>query len=681
MNGRTTHDKRNSVYTVAAALAGLFFTVLTASAVLLTEGVYRYLAAAAGVLLCAAAELAIFILRQREAKSPAAMASAPDFDNMLADVFRRLDSPVAVTTVDGKIIWGNDALVALCGAAGTGGKLTGSDLSSVTGRDASETISGSSNGPVVIGERFFNCTPYLMQSGERDAWLTVFTECTDLIEAGRKIDREAPVVGYAVLDNLEELAQYVKVSAREATNMTEKVLREWVAGIDGFMIEYSRDKYFFAFPRVRLAECVDSSFDILSKVRQIGLGDSSMSVTLSMGLSVCGATIRERERDAAAALETALQKGGDQAVLRTGEQTLQFGGRTKTDLNRTKIKSRVTANTLIPMLIGARNVLLMGHRNPDFDCIGACIGLSKLSRAYNQDVKIISDLNNANFRVCTAALIAEQPEYSDIFIDREAARDMIYSDTLLIIADVNNLKIVEAPEIVNSIQNYIIIDHHRKTAEFEREPALTYIEPGTSSCCELVAEMLETVSVGVSVLDDSARLTKHEATVMLSGMMLDTRNFTRSTNGETFAAAVYLRELGASSETAGSFFYNDFSGFVTETKLESSVRIYRGRVAMTVSDIDGGSEITAEDRISLARAADTLLTVRDVDAAIAMLVCGGTVVVSARSNGSINVQQILEKIGGGGHFDAAGAQIEDTTVRDVIQQLKQAVDEYLDGGN
>ena len=680
MEYRTAAEKTNRFYFMISAVAGVFFTLLTAAALLILSPPYRYVAAVAGALLCAFAEAAVLLLRAKSLAGLTDEADCPDFGKLLSEVIRKLDLPVSLATVDGTIVWVNESMLRLCGLKKTS-EITGENLGKITGREMPEIIKSDGDlGTFRINSRYFTASSYLMQYSDRDCWLTVFDEKTDLMNALDVIEHETSVIGYAVLDNLAELAQYVKVSSREATNATEKVLREWISGIDGYMIEYSRDRYIFAFPKARLAECVGSNFDILNSVRSIGLGDSSMSVTVSIGLSSCGGTLREREADAKAALETALQRGGDQAILRTEEGSFQFGGKTKTEFIRTKIRSRVTAGTLIPLLSSAGNVIIMGHKNPDFDSVGSCVGLYRLASSYNPNIKIVTDLENKNFRICTEALIAEQPEYADIFVSAAAGQDLLRSDTLLIIADVNNLKIVESPEIVANIDKYVIIDHHRKTEEFEHEPVFAYIEPGTSSCCELVTEMLATASAGVSG-DDRAGLTKPEATVMLAGIMLDTKNFTRSTNGETFAAAVFLRDAGGSSETARTFFYNDYAGFVTETKLESSVRLYRDRVAITVCDKEDGAAFTGEDRVSLANAAGQLLTVRGVDAAFTMLVGGDKVLISARSNGKLNVQLIMEKLGGGGHYDAAGAQTSGQTPREVIQKLKHAIDLTLDGAS
>jgi c-di-AMP phosphodiesterase-like protein len=318
----------------------------------------------------------------------------------------------------------------------------------------------------------------------------------------------------------------------------------------------------------------------------------------------------------------------------------------------------------------------MGHKNPDFDSIGSCIGLARLALAYNPSVKIVIDQNNSNFKCSTERLIDAMPEYADIFVSSARGLDMIRSDTLLIMSDVNNLKIVESSDIAANVRNTVIIDHHRKIAEYEREPLIAYIEPSASSASELVSELIEITTMGAHA-SDAAKLSRHEANVMLAGIMLDTKNFTRTTSERTFSAALYLRSAGADPEYARTFFFADLSSFVTESKLGSEVRLYRERIALTVCEGSG----TPDDRIAAAKAADTLLTVQNIDAAFVLIRTDDAIAISARSNGKINVQLILEKIGGGGHFDSAGAQVKNTVSKEVLEQLKGAIDEYLDGDN
>ena len=285
------------------------------------------------------------------------------------------------------------------------------------------------------------------------------------------------------------------------------------------------------------------------------------------------------------------------------------------------------------------------------------------------------DKQSSNYECSTEKLLEAQPEYKDIFVGTARGLDLISSDTLLILTDVNNLGIVEAPEIARNVYNTVIIDHHRKIAEYEREPLIAYIEPSASSASELVSELLEIASMGEAA--GSSKLSRHEANLLLSGIMLDTKNFTRTTSERTFSAALYLRGMGADPEIARTFFFADLDSFVTESKLGSEVRLYRERIAITVYEGD----VSPNDRIAASKTADTLLTVQSIDAAFVLIRTDDSIVISARSNGKINVQLILEQLGGGGHFDSAGAQLKNAVSREVIEKLKTAIDSCLDGDN
>lgn len=599
--------------------------------------------------------------------------TSKSLEHLISEVVRQVDFPSVITTADGKILWANRKMLTLCGAANQMA-VSGKNLSIYTGIPMNEIIGKTGKKVVTVSDTNFYAYCYLMEAPERDYWMTTLEDRTEIDALEAQINSESPVVTYVSVDNLDELAQYTQGSYREAATEVNEIITDWAHSIGALIREYDREKYLLVFPKDRLDECVESKFDILDRIREVRFGDENMSVTVSMGVSAVGKDITERSRNAETALETALQRGGDQVAMRTSTGIDFFGGKTKINQKRTKVRSRVISDKLINHITEAGNVIIMGHKNPDFDSIGSCIGLARLALAYNPNVKIVIDQNNSNFKCSTERLLDAMPEYSDIFISSARGLDMLRSDTLLIMSDVNNLKIVESSDIAANVWNTIIIDHHRKTAEFEREPLIAYIEPSASSASELVSELIEITSMGANA-SDAARLSRHEANVMLAGIMLDTKNFTRTTSERTFSAALYLRSAGADPEYARTFFFADLPSFVTESKLGSEVRLYRERIALTVCEGNG----TPDDRIAAAKAADTLLTVQNIDAAFVLIRTDSAIAISARSNGKINVQLILEKIGGGGHFDSAGAQVKNTVSKEVLEQLKGAIDEYLDG--
>lgn len=514
---------------------------------------------------------------------------------------------------------------------------------------------------------------YPMRASGSQCYLAVFTDATEYLNLIDRTEAERPVVAYAILDSLEELAQYVRVSYRDAAHEIEQILKEWVAGLRGLIREYDRDKYLIVLPHESLDKCISSKFDILERIRAVRLGDNSFPVTVSMGICAKKLTFFEMEHEARSALDLALQRGGDQVALKTDDGYQFFGGRVKTmQGSSTAIQARVAAIRLAELVSKAENVLVMGHRNPDFDSIGSTVGAVRFAISARggdpSGVRAIMDPDSQELRECAKRLVG-LPVYRQLFVNRDDAIDLIRSDTLLIVTDVNNFKIVEAPEVAGNAAKIAIIDHHRQAEEFSFTPALSYILPTASSASELITEMLEQSPY-------SEQLTKEEAELLLAGMMLDTKNFTHSTGAQTFAAVHYLYERGAHTDVARKLFNESIDDYRIASDFGARTQIYRDKIAITW--LPGDHEASGDDRVAASKAADKLLTVRGIEASFALVSIGGSVVISARSADKINVQLILEKLGGGGHYDMAGAQLKDTPLYTACEMLRGAIDEYLD---
>ena len=601
-------------------------------------------------------------------------------NSVMTEVIHGIDQPVVITDPSERIIWYNNAFSHVWGRSSNLFGASFTEFCQISPEELAknnhsfatavptpdETCSEKGCATTDVGGRKYNMRSFEMRVAGKNYFFSIFTDSTELFDLRQLREDETPVATYIALDNLDELAQYVRVSSREAANRAEAVIKQWAEELDALMCEYERDKFLLVFEKKKLLTCIEKRFDILEQIREIKLGDSSMPITVSMGISYIGDTMTEREHNARTALDMAFQRGGDQVALR-GENGLEFfGGRTKNIQKRTKVLSRVIAGQLASLISRSSNVIVMGHRNPDFDSVGACVGIARLCMHCGVPPKIIIDKNSQSFHDCSERLLNTE-EYRDIFVDSATGMDLIRSDTLLVIVDANNFAILEDAALAENVSNYAIIDHHRKTSELAKEPVLNYIDPSASSASELVTEILEhCLPVG--------SLMKEEATVILSGIMVDTKNFTRSTGTRTFAAALYLRGEGASSETATTFFNEDFDDFSAEAKFGTNVTIYRDSIAITTSTGTG----SAADRVAASKAADKLLTVKNVDASFALVMIDNAIHISARSNGSINVQLILEKLNGGGHFNVAGAQLTGQTMKEALMCLKNAIDEHLD---
>lgn len=634
----------------------------------------------------------------------------------MADLIEQSDVPAVITHDDGTIIWYNSALGELIGPKS--GPLFGKKMSrfcpfnidellnataspkdidhiaqaiekaqrsgdeedkpSTSKRRGSRIANGNGGTEYLLGKRRFLVKSYTVKvpadnakDGHRNYHLSIFDEMTELFDLKDKVARDNLVVAYIVLDNLEELAQYVKVDYRQAANNIEMHLKAWADSIGGVMCEYDRDKYLLFFSQEKLSEMIEADFPILKKIRSEEIGDDTMSVTVSMGISGIGDSVSEREQNAQIALDTALRRGGDQVVVKKESAMEFFGGRAKGMQKQGTVSSRVIADKLAEIIRTHNKIMIMGHKNPDCDSIGACIGMARFAKSvggFSTTVRIIIDTDCDTFKACTAN-IADLPDYKNVFLSGPSGLDAVTSDTLLIIVDVNNFNIIESPDIAKSVSDIVIIDHHRKVSESSRSLLIEYIDPSASSASELVSEMIENELPENTLLNE-------EADLLLSGIMLDTMNFTRSTGMRTFSAAYFLRSAGASSEKARVFFEDDITQHLAEAKffMPENVTIYKENLAIAISM--GTDE--KYDRVAASKAAERLITVRKVDAAFALVKIGNTIHISARSTGTINVQLILEKLHGGGHFDSAGAQVNGRTMNETLVLLKSAINQYLE---
>ncbi|MBQ2767744.1 MAG: DHH family phosphoesterase [Clostridia bacterium] len=614
--------------------------------------------------------IAAFIFeRTRLPHRAAGETKLPALGNMMMEMLSSIDAPFLISDESGGIIWYNRALLALSGRRDSLYGMNTTEFCSVPMGELIHDARTEEDGvSLCMSSRYFRAKVYRMPVPTKSFWLVVFTEDTALVALTEKAAAERTVVAHIMLDNLEELAQYVRESLRSATNEVDRILKRWAADMNGILTETDRNRYVLIFSAEQLAGCINDRFSIFDEIRNVRIGENGMPVTVSMGVSSLGDTLEERAQHASAALDTALQRGGDQVAIKTEEGVSFYGGRTKMVQKRTKVRARIISGELCSMISAAGNVLIMGHRYPDFDAIGACVGVARLCMFCGVKAKIVLSRTDANVQACLGK-ISETEEYEDVFIDSASGLDLVRSDTLLIVVDVNNFEIVEAPEIAANVHNIAVIDHHRKTADTDRKPTLSYIEPSASSACELIAEILEQCL-------PQGGLLKEEANLMLSGMLLDTKQFTSNTGTRTFSAALYLRSEGANPGEVQSFFKADLDEFIREARFESNVVIYRSSVAISYFDGEG----QASDRVAAAKAANKLLTVRRVAASFALVRIGDAVHISARSDGSINVQLIMESMGGGGHFDGAGAQVDTHSVTDAMNLLKSAIDRYLDAG-
>ena len=478
-------------------------------------------------------------------------------------------------------------------------------------------------------------------------------------------DNDRSAVAYIIIDNVEDMLQNVQEQFRDATSRVADLLQEWIWSMGGVIRSYERDKYIAVFNRKGLEQCIRTRFDILDRVRSIHAGEA-LPMTVSMGVScIEKGSLYEREELAKAALDIALQRGGDQVVYKNETGTDYYGGKTKAIYKRANVRARAVGTRLIEMMDKSGGVLIMGHKYGDYDSFGATVGIARLAMHLSvPSVHIVANRSDGNLSACFDKISA-CPEYREVFISAEDAPSYVKPDTLLIVVDVNNFPHTECPRLLDLVENVAIIDHHTQSAVFDKDIALSYIEPSASSASEMVAEILEQ-HLGAK------RLLKEEAELMLSGILLDTKQLIRNTGTRTFGAALFLRGEGADPGETNEFFKNEVTDLKKQAQFLSNVITYKEKLAIAVCEGD----TDASYRVIAAKAADRLLSGRGISASFAIVTIGGKVHISARSDGTVNVARILEELHGGGHFDSAGAQIEEDAGEETIEKLKHAIDKY-----
>ncbi len=499
---------------------------------------------------------------------------------------------------------------------------------------------------------------------DKSYYLLTLRDTTELLELKQQMRDEDKVIAYVIVDNLEDLLQFEQERYRAAANQVENYIREWGKSVGGLVKEYERDKYMFIFEAQHLDRFLANKFEILDQIRDIRVGSGNIPVTVSIGVAKVAGSMEDRENAAHIALDMALQRGGDQAVVKFDDKIEFFGGRTNAVQRRTKVRARVVANELVSLMAKAGNVLIMGHKFPDYDAFGASIGIARLAMLCGVKFNVVTNFKDVNIKKCMK-FFENDDAYKGIFVDASKGLDLVRSDTLLVVVDVNNIKMFESEHIARNVKDIVIIDHHRKTAEFEKEPLISYIEPASSSASELVTEILEQ-SLPVNTLQ------QNEANMLYAGIVLDTKQFSKGTGTKTYAAAMHLRDNNASYEAVQDLFKTNIKEYKQESLFGEKIEIYRNCMAIALND----KGVDASDRILAARVADNLLMIEDVVASFALVQIDNVVHISARSSGTVNVQLILESLNGGGRYDAAGAQVKDT-IASTLLRLKEAIDEYI----
>lgn len=491
-----------------------------------------------------------------------------------------------------------------------------------------------------------------------------FIDDTENVKLQKEYKDSKSCVGIIMVDNYEETIRGLDASEKPiVTAEIDKKMYDWASLTNGVLIKSDRDRYVYLFEQRYLETLKEDKFSILDKIKEIDTKEK-VQFTLSIAVSNEGLTDKQKYESAQGAMDVVLGRGGDQAVIRENEIYKFFGGRAEEVEKRTKVKARVVAHALENLIKESKKVMIMGHNNPDMDSIGSCMGIYRLAKTLDTNAYIVSSEDVPALKAFNRELDKDS-EYEDVIINKEVAMENVDEDTLLVVVDTHKVNYVDAPELLKEVKKIVIVDHHRRSADYIENATLMFQEVYASSAAELVTELLQYAETKIN-------LKTIEAESLYAGIMMDTKNFTFKTGVRTFEAAAYLRRCGVDIIRVKKWFQSDLKSFNTIADIVKRADIVNTTIAISIYD-----KTSKEASLICAKAADELLTISDITASFVLGNTGEKICISGRSIGDINVQVILEKLGGGGHITLAGAQVEGMTIEETKQELINRINEYF----
>ena len=489
------------------------------------------------------------------------------------------------------------------------------------------------------------------------------------VEYERQIEEQKMVVGLIYLDNYDEMLESVEEVRRSLlVALIDRRINKSITNAGGIVRKTEADKYFVVLQKIQLAALSEAKFPILGEAKAVNIGND-MAATLSIGFGVGGTDLAQNYEYARTAIDMALGRGGDQVVVKEGETITFYGGKSELAGKSTRVKARVKAHALEEIISSKERIMIMGHKIIDTDAFGAAVGMFKIATVLDREAHIVINHLPPSVKP-TAERFLNNPEYpEEMIINETQAAELADENTLLIMVDVNRPSYTECPDLMEWIPNVVVIDHHRQLADSVENAMLSYVEPYASSTCEMVAEILQYINDGI-------KLKPVEADAMYAGMMVDTNNFMNKTGVRTFEAAAFLRRNGTDVTRVRKMFRDNMEDSKAKAKVISNAELFAGGFAI--------SECPAEDlespTIISAQAANDLLNIVGVKAAIVLCQYQNQIYISARSIDEVNVQIIMERLGGGGHLSAAGAQLRDCTVAQAKELVKETIKCMIERG-
>lgn len=485
----------------------------------------------------------------------------------------------------------------------------------------------------------------------------------------QEIDDQSVAVGMIYLDNYDEALESVEEVRRSLLiALIDRKVNKYISALDGICKKLEKDKYMVVLRKKALENLRENKFDILEEVKTVNIGNE-MAVTISIGVGLDGLSYAQNYEFARNAIDLALGRGGDQAVVKTPENVTYYGGKSQQVEKNTKVKARVKAQALQEIISSKEKVLVMGHRIPDVDSFGAAVGIYRIARSLDKNAHIVLNGIEKSIKPMVELFLENEEYEEDMIIDSEAAIDLADTNTVLVVVDVNKPSITECPDLLKVCKSIVVLDHHRQSTENIDNATLSYVEAYASSACEMVSEIIQYIGNGVHI-------SAAEADVMYSGIMIDTNNFMTKTGVRTFEAAAFLRRNGADVTRVRKLFREDADEYRAKADAVSQAQIYRNCFAISQCS---GKNLESPTVVG-AQAANELLNIIGIKASFIMTDYQNQIFISARSIDEINVQLIMEKMGGGGHLGTAGAQLEGVSVEEAIEELKNTLDSMIENG-
>ena len=506
-------------------------------------------------------------------------------------------------------------------------------------------------------------------SGEEELVAVYLRDETEEVELQEKLDEERVVLGLAYIDNYEDVMEQIEEVRRSLlAALVDRKITRYITASNGVIKKIEKDKYFFLLKQSVLEKMMEDRFSILEEVKEIDMGNE-LAITLSLGIGYGAGDFSQNYEYARTSMDMALGRGGDQAIVKNPEKLNFFGGKSQSTERVTRVKARVKAQAFQELIESKDKVLIMGHKNADMDCLGSSVGVYRMVTALDKRAYIVQNNVTSTILPLKERFLnnADYPE--DMFIDGETAKTLVDNNTMLVVVDCDRPSIIDEPDLLNMVKTKVVFDHHRQSSETIQGAVLSYCEPYASSASELIAEMMQYIREGI-------KARPMEADCMYGGVVIDTREFTNQTGVRTFEVAAYLRRCGADITRVRKVFREDFNDYQAKADTISRADIYRNSYAISSLEKNGSESPT----VLCAKAANELLNIRGIKASIVLTKVENTVFLSARSIDELNVQVLMEKLGGGGHRTVAGAQIEGKEIEECIELVKAAIDEMIEEG-